>query len=422
MQVDKPKERKSIMAKRGRPKGSKNKPKTATEGSGKVKAIKTGLGIGKKTKATIKATRANAVVNVSKVSSKKRTRRTRATILNDVFKEYSVIRKLKDFTSTECNRLKQSLDKLNLLLDKQMSKSVEVQSETKLTSTPKKRGRPVGSKNKTTKIPPKAKTSKGSKVSKVSKVSTESTFTEFLQAGKIIFNKNGVELAGFPDVSAYKQTKRQNGLVDKWLLEQARATGIEVSDDADRQALNEALFGEGKDYTTAKKRRGRVSAPKAEVEKPKATKNTKNTKDTFTESGEPKEPQKRRGRPPKAKPLVEEGHTNKVESPLLESTITASKFLGYCPNGCDAVLTMNDQVGDCQVQCYRCANKILINDLCSETSREKPKSDKEYMESTVSLDFDIRPTTSMNKPPLFDSERVETLKEMSKDDGDTDGE
>lgn len=296
-------------------------------------------------------------------------------------------------------------------------------------TTPKKRGRPKGSKNKVKKVK-KIETKahqtnkrgrgrpKGSKNKPKDNQETKAKVTpEFLQAGKIVYAGGGGELTPFPDVSTYKQTKRQEGLVDAWLLENVLDVGktsnsalmrkfrildISKATDTDRKELNEFLFGKDETYLTAKKKRGRI---KPVQEKPKAKKTPEITEEDKADTSETSEvneaPKRKRGRPRKTpEPVVEEGE-------VIISEVKSSKFLGYCPGGCDALLSDSNKVSDRKVECYSCGGRIWIKDLLEESSKEKPKTEKEWYEGSVSLDFctDIRPITSSK--PVLNEEKAE---------------
>ena len=259
------------------------------------------------------------------------------------------------------------------------------------TPTPKKRGRPFGSKGK----------KKSTQTNQVDKAKTSPVF---LQAGKIVYTKDGIALAGFPDVSVYKQPKRQERLVDQWLLDQATGHGLKIVPPlySDRDALNEYLFGKDETYVTAKKKRGRVKAPEVEVKAKKAPK--------LPEA--PEVPKRRRGRPRKApEPVTDEGD-------VIVSEVTSSVFLGYCPDGCDSIISSSDKVSERKVECISCGQILWIKDLAPESSKEKPRSEKEWNEGSVSLDFctEVRPIKSSKS--IFDEKEESPTVDKDEDTED----
>lgn len=76
------------------------------------------------------------------------------------------------------------------------------------------------------------------------------------------------------------------------------------------------------------------------------------------------------------------------------SKVKITKFLGYCPK-CKFMISKKELVSKLVFLCPACNKKDRVTKLLKETGSEKPKSKKEYLQSTVHV-------SSLESLPLND--------------------
>lgn len=93
---------------------------------------------------------------------------------------------------------------------------------------------------------------------------------------------------------------------------------------------------------------------------------------------------KKLGRPRKCRRGRPKGTTKKVvctESYDM-SKVKKFKFLGYCKK-CEALISSKELVKKTIYECPCCHKRDRVTRLLNELEREKPKSKKEYLDSTI---------------------------------------
>jgi len=93
---------------------------------------------------------------------------------------------------------------------------------------------------------------------------------------------------------------------------------------------------------------------------------------------------KKRGRPKKA-------YTETQETSVV-SNVKTFKFLGYCLK-CNFMLYTGDKVSKIMVVCPSCGKKLRVSVLrkVRKIESEKPKNKKEYLESTIHVNYEELP-------------------------------